>query len=152
MEELFTAIQGKGAYLNGKRIFASSQAEIGKALLATEIGTKRDKDTVDGTTDRINNLLFRVRSVRMAGSCAMNLCGVACGRLDLFYEIGFGGPWDVAAGVVIVREAGGRICDPSGAAFDIMSCKVAAANGHLMQDLVEGLSTPFRPVQKIRRL
>lgn len=48
----------------------------------------------------------------MSGSCALNLCGVACGRLDLFYELGFGGPWDVAGGAVIVKEAGGVLFDP----------------------------------------
>lgn len=81
-------------------------------LLRDQVGTKRDKFTVDATTNRINSLLFKVRSLRMSGSCALNLCGIACGRLDLFYELGFGGPWDVAAGVLIVEEAGGRVFDP----------------------------------------
>lgn len=54
----------------------------------------------------------QVRSLRMTGSCALNLCGIACGRLDLFYELGFGGPWDVAGGAVIVKEAGGVLFDP----------------------------------------
>ncbi|KAL9684624.1 hypothetical protein QQ045_022065 [Rhodiola kirilowii] len=93
MEELFTGILGKGAFLNGTPIKVSSQSELVKSLLATEVGTKRDKITVDATTNRIGSLLFKVRSLRMSGSCALNLCGVACGRLDLFYELGFGGPW-----------------------------------------------------------
>lgn len=92
-------------------------------LLEPQAGTKRDKATLDASTDRIKSLLFKVnltlscicswwalfspppdvnfsslmygqvRSVRMSGSCALNLCGIACGRLDLFYETGFGGPW-----------------------------------------------------------
>ncbi|KAK4353742.1 hypothetical protein RND71_025936 [Anisodus tanguticus] len=83
-------------------------------------GTKRDKLTVDATTSRINSLLFKVRSLRMCGSCALNLCGVACGRLDLFYEIEFGGPWDAAE-------------------FDITARRVAATNAHLKDAFIESL-------------
>lgn len=129
--ELFTGIRGHGALLNGKPIKASSQTELLKSLLATEVGTTRDKYTVDATTNRINSLLFKVRSLRMSGSCALNLCGIACGRLDIAYELGFGGPWDVAAGAVILLEAGGLVFDPHGGEFDIMSRRVAASNGHL---------------------
>ncbi|XP_050213132.1 inositol-phosphate phosphatase [Mercurialis annua] len=137
MDELFTGIQGKGAFFNGKPIKVSSKSELVSALLATEVGTKRDKATVDATTNRINSMLFKVRSLRMSGSCALNLCGVACGRLDLFYETGFGGPWDVAAGVLIVKEAGGLVFDPSGKDFDITSQRVAVSNPLLKDAFVE---------------
>ncbi|XP_034697498.1 inositol monophosphatase 3 [Vitis riparia] len=139
LDELFTAIRGKGAFLNGKPIKVSSQTELVKSLLATEVGTKRDKSTVDATTNRINDLLFEVRSLRMSGSCALNLCGIACGRLDLFYELGFGGPWDVAGGALIVEEAGGLVYDPSGKDFDIISQRVAASNPHLKDAFVKVL-------------
>ncbi|OIV91846.1 hypothetical protein TanjilG_17838 [Lupinus angustifolius] len=139
INELFTGIRGKGAFLNEKPIKVSSQTELMSALLATEAGTKRDKLTVDAFTKRINNLLFKVRSLRMSGSCALNLCGVACGRLDIFYEAGFGGPWDVAGGAVIVREAGGEIFDPTGGDFDITSQRVAASNPSLKDKLVTAL-------------
>jgi inositol-phosphate phosphatase/L-galactose 1-phosphate phosphatase len=140
LDELFTGIQGKGAFLNGTRIYASSQEHIGNALLATEVGVKRDTQTVDLTTNMINKLLYKVRSLRLSGSCAMNLCGLACGRLDMFYEIGFGGPWDVAAGTLILREAGGLVFDPSGGEFDMMSHKICASNGHLKQALVDAMA------------
>lgn len=139
IDELFSGIRGKGAFLNGIPIKVSSQAELVKSLLATEVGTKRDKFTVDATTNRINSLLFKVRSLRMSGSCALNLCGIACGRLDLFYELGFGGPWDVAAGVLIVEEAGGRVFDPSGKDFDITAQRVAASNPILKDAFIESL-------------
>ncbi|XP_058196891.1 inositol-phosphate phosphatase-like [Rhododendron vialii] len=139
MDELFTGIHGKGAFLNGNPIKVSSQSELVKSLLCTEAGTKRDKPTVDATTNRINSLLFKVRSLRMCGSCALDLCGIACGRLDLFYELGFGGPWDVAGGAVIVKEAGGVIFDPSGKEFDITSQRVAASNPLLKDAFVEAL-------------
>lgn len=76
-------------------------------------------------------LTSAVRSVRCCGSCALNLCGVACGRLDAFYEIGFGGCWDVAGASVILQEAGGRVLDPAGGPFDIMSRRVLGANASL---------------------
>ncbi|MED6219492.1 vacuolar transporter chaperone [Stylosanthes scabra] len=139
IDELFTAIRGKDAFLNGNPIKVSAQTELITSLLATEAPTNRDKLSVDGCTNRINNLLFKVRSLRMSGSCAMNLCGIACGRLDVCFELGFGGPWDVAAGAVIIREAGGVVFDPSGADFDITSQRVAASNPFLKDALVDAL-------------
>lgn len=139
MGELFTGVRGGGAFLNGKPIKVSSQSELVKSLLATEAGTKRDKVTLDASTNRINSLLYKIRSLRMSGSCALNLCGIACGRLDLFYEIGFGGPWDVAGGAVIVKEAGGVVFDPSGGEFDITAQRVAASNVLLKDAFVEAL-------------
>ncbi|KAG8365352.1 hypothetical protein BUALT_Bualt18G0095800 [Buddleja alternifolia] len=139
MDELFTAIRGKGAFLNGKSIKTSSQTELVNSLLATGTGTKRDKSTVDATTNKINSLLFKVRSLRMIGSSALGLCGIACGRLDLFYSLGFGGPWDVAAAAVIVNEAGGLVFDPSGKDFDITSQRIAASNPRIKDAFIEAL-------------
>ncbi|KAF3552591.1 hypothetical protein DY000_02003545 [Brassica cretica] len=121
MDELFTGVQGKGAFLNGKPIkgwnfiyfshtlqsrdfvgqdennvlffIVSTQSELVTALLLAEAGVKRDKATLDDATNRINSLLTKVRNVRICGSCALDLCSVACGRADIFYEIEFGGPW-----------------------------------------------------------
>ncbi|KAH9609601.1 hypothetical protein KSS87_014073 [Heliosperma pusillum] len=115
----------------------SSKDELVKCMLATEAGTKRDKSTIDATTNKINSLLFKVRSIRMSGSCAMNLCGIACGRLDLMYEIGYGGAWDVAAGIVIIQEAGGLVFDPSGKDFDITVTRIAASNALMKDSFVE---------------
>ncbi|KAK6793616.1 hypothetical protein RDI58_007069 [Solanum bulbocastanum] len=140
IDEIFTAIDGRGAFLNGKPIRVSSESQLVKALVATEAGTNRDKAIVDATTKRINRLLFKVRSLRMSGSCALNLCGVACGRLDLFYEIEFGGPWDVAAGALIVTEAGGLVLDPSGSEFDLTARRVAATNAHLKDAFINALN------------
>lgn len=109
-------------------------------LVAIETGTNRGKANVDATTGRINRLLFEVRSLRMCGSCALNLCGVACGRLDLFYEIEFGGPWDVTASAVIVKEAGGLVVDPSGSEFDLIARRVAASNAHLKDTFINALN------------
>ncbi|KAL0310770.1 UNVERIFIED_CONTAM: putative MO25-like protein [Sesamum angustifolium] len=139
MDELFTAIRGKGAFLNGKPIKVSSQSELVKSLLVTELAANREKAIIDALTNRINSLLLKVRSLRMTGSCALDLCGIACGRNDMFYLAGFGGPWDVAAGAVIVTEAGGVVFDPSGQDFDITSQRVAASNPFIKDAFIEAL-------------
>ncbi|XP_022132376.1 inositol-phosphate phosphatase-like [Momordica charantia] len=142
IEELFTGVRGQGAYLNGRPIKVSSQDELIKSLLATESGTTRDKSTIDAVTGRINSLLSKVRSLRISGSCALDICDVACGRIDLFYLNGYGGPWDAAAGAVIVTEAGGLVYDPSGKEFDITATRIAASNPLLKEVFVEALGHP----------
>ncbi|KAI9123758.1 hypothetical protein K1719_005058 [Acacia pycnantha] len=139
MNELFTAISGKGAFLNGEPIKVSSQSELISSLIVSECGATRSKSTVDAYAKRVNSLLPKVRSLRACGSLALNLCGVACGRLDICFQLGFGGSWDVAAGAVIVREAGGVMYDPSGAEFDLTALRVAASNPSLKDKLVEAL-------------
>ncbi|GKV15073.1 hypothetical protein SLEP1_g25875 [Rubroshorea leprosula] len=96
---------------------------------------------MEATTNRIKNLLVKVRSLRMSGSCALNLCGIACGRLDLFYSLRYGGLWDVAASIVIVIEAGGLVYEPSGKDFDITSTstRIAASNPCLRDAFVKAL-------------
>lgn len=69
--------------------------------------------------------------MRCCGSCAMNICGVARGRLDVFFEVGFGGCWDVAAAAIVLLEAGGALLDPCGGEWHVNSRRVLAANGCL---------------------
>ncbi|CAM8985978.1 unnamed protein product [Rhodiola kirilowii] len=149
MEELFTGVRGKGAFLNGSPIKVSSQNDLITSLLAAEDVPNHEKSALDAATNRINSLLFKVilevimvRSLRMVGSCALDLCNVACGRIDLFYLVGFGGPWDVAGGAVIVTEAGGLVFDPSGKDFNITAQRVAASNHQLKDKFVEALKLP----------
>lgn len=128
LDEMFTAIQGKGSFCNGLPLHVAECEDLQSALIATELGVARDERTVDAVFDRVAAVAAASRSVRCTGSCAMNLCGVALGRLDGFYEIGFGGPWDVAAASLIVTEAGGEVLDPSGRHFDVMSRRVLAGS------------------------
>jgi len=138
--EMFTAVRGGGARLNGEVIRCSETRALGRALIGTEIGVHRDAATVDAVMGRVRALVERSRSVRCSGSCAMNMCGVAMGRLDGFFEIGFGGPWDCVAGAVIVREAGGVVLDPSGDEFDAYARRVLCANAHIGDEFVRCLS------------
>ena len=131
MKELFTAIKGQGAFLNGQPITVSTKNQLDQALLATEIGVSRDKEVMDAIFDRIRSVTAKMRSIRCSGACALNLCSVACGRIDAMYEVGFGGCWDCAAGALMVTEAGGEMLDPSGGPFDVMARRVLGANAHL---------------------
>lgn len=131
LDELFTAVKGGGACLNGQRIHVSDTAELGKALIATEFGVFRDDESLSAIFDRLHRLVSKARSIRCTGCCSANMCSVACGRVDGFFEIGFGGCWDVAAGSLIVHEAGGHLLDPSGSSFDIMSRRVLCTNSKL---------------------
>eukprot|EP00793_Prasinoderma_coloniale_P005671 PRCOL_00004145-RA len=131
LKETFHAQRGQGAFLNGERISVSSTDTPKKALVATEIGTSRDVATMDNIMRRVRAVCESSRSLRCSGSCAMNMVGVACGRLDAFYEDGFGGPWDCAAAAVVVEEAGGAVSDIDGGDFDLMARRVLATNGKL---------------------
>lgn len=141
MDELYVATQGGGATLNGKKIQVSSTPDVDGALTATELGTARDLATFNAVTNRMAVVAEKTQSVRCLGSCALDMCSVASGRLDAMYEIGFGGCWDCAAGALMVTEAGGQVLDPSGAPFDIMSRRVLATNAHLGQGLAAVLRT-----------
>ncbi|GFR42311.1 hypothetical protein Agub_g3217, partial [Astrephomene gubernaculifera] len=103
--ELFVAAEGGGAFCNGARMATSGQTQLAAAIVGTEVGTARDDNTLDAMFARIRALTCRARALRCTGSCALNLCSVALGRLDAFFEINFGGCWDAAAGALMVAEA-----------------------------------------------
>lgn len=108
-QETFSAARGAGAFLNGRPIRVSEQENLGHALVA--MGFPYDKR---GKLDRYLDILGRVnegtRGIRRLGAAALDMAYVACGRFDAFYEYGLN-PWDVAAGTVIIREAGGTVSD-----------------------------------------
>lgn len=131
LNELFYAVKGGGAFLNNSPIHSSETKELKAAVFATEIGTRRDAAFIEACFSRMKALSSQCRSVRCCGSCALNLCSVAMGRLDAYYELGLGGCWDMAAGALILTEAGGQVLDPAGGQFDMMSRRVLGTNGYL---------------------
>lgn len=104
--ELFSATKGGGAFLNGKRIFASAKSQLVDAVFATGFPYDR-RANWDKYMPVIEELIMSARNVRSFGAAAIDLCWVACGRFDGFLEFNLK-PWDVAAGAVIIEEAGGR--------------------------------------------
>ncbi|MBK7836422.1 MAG: inositol monophosphatase [Candidatus Obscuribacter sp.] len=137
-DELFTAERGQGAYLNEQKITVSASEKLETSLLAT--GFPPDTVTSDHSNmESYRNLTNASHGVRRDGSAALDLCFVASGRLDGFWERKLA-PWDVAAGSVIVEEAGGKVTNLEDGPLDMESGHILATNGKIHQEIVEMLA------------
>lgn len=134
--ELFTAVRGEGARRNGERLSVSSETVLRSALLAT--GFAYVESDIYRNIEVFARMLPKVRSVRRPGAAALDLCYVACGRLDGFWELTLQ-PWDVAAGVLIVREAGGSVTGANDAPHRLGDPVLVASNGRLHAKLIAAL-------------
>eukprot|EP01117_Protostelium_nocturnum_P017882 TRINITY_DN7360_c0_g1_i2.p1 TRINITY_DN7360_c0_g1~~TRINITY_DN7360_c0_g1_i2.p1 ORF type:complete len:237 (+),score=64.68 TRINITY_DN7360_c0_g1_i2:213-923(+) len=132
LKETFHAMKGGGAFLNGKRINVSNAKELSQSVVSTNFGYDRTEEGADFMLGNIRTLLMEnVQSTRSEGSAAVALCSVALGRLDAFYEFGIH-PWDIAAGVLIVKEAGGVAIDPlNGGSLHLESRRILVSNPHV---------------------
>ena len=126
--ERFAATLGGGATLDGVPIEVSRTTEVGRAMLGT--GFAYGGDAVGRNLEILARVLPQVRAVRRPGAAALDLCYVACGRFDGFWELQLNA-WDVAAGMLIVREAGGTVTGPTGAPYRWDDAAMIASNGHL---------------------
>ncbi len=133
-EENFEAAKGQGAFLNGKAIRTSNVAELDKALLATGFPYDR-RERADYYLAFLRAYLVRSQCIRRNGSAALDLCYLACGRIDGFWECKLHA-WDTAAASVIVQEAGGSLSDFSGNEFSIWSEETLASNGLIHTEMV----------------
>lgn len=125
-DELFTATAGGGARLNGTSIQPSRTTRLDDAFLVASLPRRADAD--DLAMRRFVQAVPRAESVQRTGSAALNLAYVACGRIDAFWSSSLK-PWDMAAGAILVTEAGGRISSISGAAFSVDRPEILATNG-----------------------
>ncbi len=125
-DEMFAAEQGSGAHLNQQRIHVSTTAKLAESLVAT--GFPSHKRHKNPNIYFYHQITLRTHGVRRAGSAALDLCYVAAGRLEGFWEFNLN-PWDTAAGVLLVQEAGGRVSDFAGGPFKIDSRETVASNG-----------------------
>ncbi|MBA4391012.1 MAG: inositol monophosphatase [Syntrophus sp. (in: bacteria)] len=136
-KELFTGQKGAGAYLNNKKIKVSGMKDLKKSLLSTgfpyDIATSKENNI-----SHFINFLYEAQAVRRDGSAALNLCYTACGRFDGFWEMKLS-PWDMAAGTLIVEEAGGKVTDFDGRAFSIYKNAIIASNSLIHKDIVRVL-------------
>ncbi len=131
--ELFSAEQGRGAWLNGEAIHVSKTATLKESLLAT--GFPSQKRHKNPNIYFYHQITLRSHGVRRAGSAALDLCNVASGRFDGFWEFNLN-PWDTAAGVLIVEEAGGKVTRFDGLPFELNSRETVASNGLLHEALL----------------
>ncbi len=128
-DELFFAEKGRGAFLNGTKIKVSKTKDLSEALLATGFPYDRRKDP-DQYLRPFREFLMKAREIRRLGSAAIDLCYVACGRFDGYWEAKLS-PWDKAAGMLILSEAGGKLSDYSGAPLTLPEPSMVASNGRI---------------------
>ena len=126
-DECFYAWKGGGAFLNGKSIRVSTRSEIGNALLATGFPYS-DFSRLDAYVEMFKWAMTSARGIRRLGSAAADLAYVACGRFDAFWEYDLK-PWDVAAGALLVAEAGGKVTDYKGGSDYLFGKEIVATNG-----------------------
>jgi myo-inositol-1(or 4)-monophosphatase len=139
-DELFTAEQGRGAHLNGKPIRVSKAAHLKECLVAT--GFPSHKRHKNPNIHFYHQITLRTHGVRRAGSAALDLCNVASGRFEGFWEFNLN-PWDTAAGVLIVEEAGGKVSRFDGSPFELDSRETLATNGVVHEALVQEFQDIF---------
>jgi len=133
-EELFSAVAGQGAMCNKRKIHVSGVDDLDKSLLAT--GFPYDlRESEQNNLDHFANFALRAQAVRRCGSAALDLCYLACGRFDGFWEMKLS-PWDMAAGVLIVKEAGGRVSDFKGDRFDLFGSELLATNNLIHSQMI----------------
>lgn len=140
--ETYSAVKGEGSQLNGNPIFVSKTTQLEDALLATGF----PYDDFGKQTEYLQLLGFitkNTRGVRRLGSAALDLAYVACGRCDLFYEYALN-PWDVAAGILLVQEAGGKVSNFAGEDDALFGEDILASNGNTHQQMLNAVSRYFK--------
>ncbi len=142
-DELFVAESGRGATMNERPLAVSLTSELHKGVVAT--GFPYDHDVhADALSVVVREVLRRVNGIRRFGSAALDLAWVAAGRFDAYWELGIA-PWDGAAGMLLVREAGGRVTDPWGEPSSPSLPLVVASNGTIHED-IRSIVAEFLPV------
>lgn len=136
-DELFTAEKGRGAFVNGKRLSVSKADVLIRSLLVTGF-PYNIKDNPDHAIEHFINFLKEAQAVRRMGSAAIDLAYVAAGRIDGFWEVSLN-PWDVAAGVLLVAEAGGKVTDFLGNPYSIYGKPILASNGVIHEEMIRVL-------------
>jgi myo-inositol-1(or 4)-monophosphatase len=135
--ELFTASKGRGAFLNDRRIRVTGQTKLADALVGTGFPFK-ELTRLDLYTRQLQAMMRSASGVRRAGAAALDLAYVACGRLDAFWELGLA-PWDMAAGVLLIQEAGGLVGDLKGEQTFMESGDIVCSTPKIFPALLEAL-------------
>jgi myo-inositol-1(or 4)-monophosphatase len=139
-DEMFSAERGSGAFLNQQPIHVSQVGKLAESLVAT--GFPSNKRHKNPNIFFYHQITLRTHGIRRAGSAALDLCYVAAGRLEAFWEFNLN-PWDTAAGALIVEEAGGRMSNFAGGAFNIDSREVMSSNGLVHDALIHEFQEIF---------
>jgi myo-inositol-1(or 4)-monophosphatase len=143
-DEMFSAEKGKGAFLNGQPLSVSSINRLDNSIIATGFPF-RNKDMIDDYLKLFKNIFQKVSDIRRAGSAALDLAYIACGRCDGFFELGLS-PWDVAAGSILINEAGGIITDFSGNSEYLLTGNIVAGTPVLHGNILNEVNGVFKGV------
>ena len=140
-DEMFSGARGLGAFVNGRRLQVSEVDQLSGALILTGFpyGVRQKMKTA---MSQFEAFLFHSQAVRRGGSAALDLCYIALGRCDGFWEMDLH-PWDTAAGLVILEEAGGRVTDFAGGPFSVYGKQIVASNAKIHDEMVGVLATVF---------
>lgn len=133
LNQKFTARRGQGTFYNGKKASVSGQTDIKKSLVCTEFGTSREVEKTNIVLANISNIVRICHGMRTLGACSLNMAMVGIGAADVLYEFGIHA-WDIAAGDIIIREAGGVCIDPAGGPLDLLSRRVLCASSQELAD------------------
>ncbi|XP_056378240.1 inositol monophosphatase 1 [Hyla sarda] len=146
-DKMYTGRKGKGAHCNGQKLQVSGQKDITKSMIITELGSNRNPEVIKTVLSNMERLLcIPIHGIRAVGTAAVNMCLVATGGADAYYEMGIH-CWDMAAASVIVTEAGGIVLDAKGGPFDLMSCRVIAASS---KEIAEHISKELQLIPLVR--
>lgn len=140
-QEMFSAERGGGAYLNNRRIHVSKVSRLAESLIATGFPSRRRHLNVN--VHFYHQLAMSTHGVRRGGSAALDLAYVACGRLEGFWEFGLN-PWDMAAGILLISEAGGRVSDMKGQPALLRGPHLLADNGLIHDEILTVFAEVFR--------
>jgi len=135
-DEMFTAIKGRGAFMNGEKIEVGKAETLGDAIIA--MGSPPGEESMQMSLKGVAALMPKVRTIRMLGSAALMLAWVANGRLTCYWEYDLSS-WDIAAGALIIQEAGGRFTDFEGTDFQLRNRKICATNGLIHDEMLSVL-------------
>jgi myo-inositol-1(or 4)-monophosphatase len=139
LDELFYAEKGKGAYLNGKKISVSKTKRLSNSLLSTGFPYDIWKNPEE-ILEYNNRFQKKAQGIRRDGSAVIDLCYTACGKFDGFWEARLK-PWDTASGILILKEAGGKVSDFKNNRYSIFSNSIVATNGHIHSQMLDVLNS-----------
>jgi myo-inositol-1(or 4)-monophosphatase len=143
-DELFHALKEKGAFLNNNRIAASAVDLLGNSLIATGFPFRK-KEMIDLYLEAFKGIFSGVSDIRRAGSAAIDLAYIAAGRFEGFFELALS-PWDIAAGSLLIREAGGAITDFGGGEEYLFTGNIVAGNKHVHPEILKIVKQVFQGI------
>jgi myo-inositol-1(or 4)-monophosphatase len=141
--ELFHSEKGKGAFLNGKQVEVSD-VDLKESLITTGFPFRK-KEMTDSYLKLFKNIFFKVSDLRRAGSAALDLAYLACGRCDGFFELGLS-PWDIAAGSLLIKEAGGAVTDFGGGTKYLLTGNIIAGNPAVHKEILKEVKDVFKGI------